>query len=157
MKLAALLIFCISTLAADIVTVTKDIGIEIDHCHPGDVALVYLRPLDPAFALSAGTFETKENILTWLAFTMMPDGTNVAEIRTVCRGVTSEVKAVTFILRRPPPAPKVRFRRLVLEPPTSGPPVPPGMVVALPDDQSRAYVSEQARIQSALRLQHRSQ
>lgn len=138
-------------------TISKDIGLQIDYCHPGDVAIVKLTPLDPAFAMSSGWFTTTNAIVCWQDLSMMPEGTNRMEIRTICRGATSEVRVVTFKLERPPSAPKVRYLRLIVGAPTPGPPVPPGMIVALPDDQSRAYVLEQAGIQAALRRQHRSQ
>ncbi len=111
--------------ALDIGPLTATEGIAIRHCHAHDEALVEF--------VGHGQFETTNALLTLTSppMTMLTNGTYVANIRTVCRGATSEVASVTFTISRPPAAPIVRRGRVATTPPL--PPLPPGLVMPLPN------------------------
>lgn len=128
-----LILLPLSLIAADIVdigVVTDREGIEIHKCHSNDVSLIEVTTKNSAKARESGKFSTTNSTiyLDDVVMTMIPTGTNIFRIRTLCAGSTSEVQSVRFVIRRPVPAPIVvkaeRFPAL--------PPSPPGMAAAMP-------------------------
>lgn len=127
-----LILLPLSLIAADIVdigVVTDREGIEIHKCHSNDVLLIEVFNVNRE-EKKHGSFVTT-NVTLFLndtPMTMIPTGTNIFRIRTLCAGSTSEVQAVRFVIRRPIPTPIVekaeRFPAL--------PPSPPGMAAAMP-------------------------
>lgn len=136
MRAAAIILLALSLGAAEIIdigTLTETEGIGIRGCHPGDQAMVEVVPENPGPSRVGGMFLTTNALLTMKepAMTMVPTGTNLARIRTICQGSTSEVREVRFVIRRLLPAPRVERRSLVAtNPPTL--PLPPGMTETLP-------------------------
>lgn len=132
----------LSVLAADVVdlgVVTETEGIAIRACHEGDRSMIEVVPSNPGPTRRGGFFTTTNSLLTMAdsAMTMIPTGTNVLRIQTVCQGSTSEVREVQFVIRRLLPAPKVsRGRKMAVV--TDFPPLPPGMVLPLPGGHSDA-------------------
>lgn len=107
-------------LTLDIGPITATDGIAIRHCHAQDTALVEF--------VGNGWFKTRDTLLTLQSppMSMLTNGTYVANIRTICRGATSTVTSVRFVISRPPPAP------IVTRGPEVMPPLPPGFSPALP-------------------------
>lgn len=151
MKAAAVILFVLSLAAADIVDVgviTDTEGLAIKTCHPGDIAMVEVIPVNPAPDRVRGFFETTETLLTSKSppMTMAPTGTNIARIRTVCSGSTSEVREVRFVIRREIPAPKVargRVARPVVI--AQYPPLPGGLVMPFPNATNYSSYQEYLR------------
>jgi hypothetical protein len=130
--------------ALDIGPLTAMEGIAIRHCHAGDEALVEF--------VGHGQFETTNALLTLQhpAMTMLTNGAYVANIRTVCRGATSEVSSVKFVISRPPVAPIVKRGRVATTPPL--PPLPPALVMPLPNSTNHAsYQAYLRHLQSGKR------
>lgn len=130
--------------------VTGDIGIEFEMCHPGDEVTIHVVPIPQNEHRREGWFKTSHALLTLGDLTMLPDGTNKFEVRTICRGQTSEVSVAFYNLQRPPPKPKIRRRsltktNLVLQ----FPPMPPGLIPALPDEASRSHAEFMQRLKNA--------
>lgn len=145
MKAAAIILFVLSVCAADIIdvgVVTKEEGIAIRGCHPGDRVLVEVSPAHPDAYHVGGMFVTTNELLTLEhpCMSMVPNGTNLARLRTICAGVTSEVREVRFVIRRPVAAPRVgrgrKFDSLAT------PPLPSGLALALPDGEAMKRFEE---------------
>lgn len=140
--------------------ITADIGIAIEHCHPGDRALIHVEPLHPSPKAVEGWFQTTNALLTLRNLTMVPDGTNIMEIRTVCRGMTSEVSTVMFEIRRTPPAPRVSLRNANPKP-IPIPPLPNGAAMPLPSVplRNQSYDDYHKRVErvEVYAVRHRSQ
>jgi hypothetical protein len=128
-KSAAILLFMLSALAADVIdigVVTDTEGLAIRYCHDGDQAMVEVTPERPGRNRASGIFLTTNELITLRSpvMSMIPSGTNTAAIRTICAGVTSEVSLVRFVVRRPLPAPRVgrsRSKESIPMPPLPGP------------------------------------
>lgn len=142
MRAAALILFVLSIFSGEIVDVgivTETEGIAIRACHEGDRSMIEVVPSNPGPTRRGGFFTTTNSLLTMAepAMTMVPTGTNVLKIQTVCQGSTSEVREVQFVIRRLLPAPKVsRGRKMAVV--TDFPPLPPGLVLPLPGGHSDA-------------------
>lgn len=111
--------------AADIVdlgVITDRDGIEIHKCHTNDLALIDVIHVSPKTNALHGWFETDKPALYLSDLSMIPTGTNIFRVRTLCSGSTSEVAEVTFVIRRP--VPKPTFDKIDRFPPP--PPMPPG-------------------------------
>jgi hypothetical protein len=141
--------------------VSKEVGLALAHCHPGDTALIHVIPIPENEVRRQGWFSTTNDLMTMGDFSMLPSGLNRLEIRPVCRGLTGEVSTVVIDLKRPPPPIKVGSRRV--RPPVSTnsivptrfnasstpdpiplPPMPPGMAssLPLPDEQHGASTNK---------------
>lgn len=143
MKLATLIALLISVCAAEVVNlgeITSARGIGIHNCHPDDVAMVRIQPVHPSETRRGGMFlTTNQTLTTWDApMSMVPRGTNLAIISTICGGSTSEPTVVQFVIKRQAQAPRVKA--VELERPT--PPLPPGLVPALPTNYIRQHRSQ---------------
>lgn len=127
--------------------VSKDVGLQINHCHPGDSAFITVIPIPENDVRCGGMFNTTNTILTLDDLSMLPSGLNRLQIRSVCRGLTGEVSSVVIDLQRPPPPPKLSIRKVRRVAPASPvptrfnttsntsppmPPLPPGMAGMLP-------------------------
>lgn len=137
--------------AQDLGLISESSAIEIKHCHDGDAAAIHV------IGKTEGWFKTTNSVLALKDLSMIPDGTNTFEIQSLCEGRTGAVRVVSFNLKRPPPAPKVLRRSLVRfdSPP---PPIPPGLVMALPGGTNVTYADHRARLERAGREgRHRSQ
>lgn len=140
MKIIVLMVLAILTLLSladeteeEPKAITKDIGLTIEHCHPGDEATVHVIPIPKNPRRVEGWFNTTNSLISLSDLSMLPTGLNRLEIRTICRGMTSEVYSAVFDLQRPPPKPRVG-RKLIHEDTNniSMPPMPPGMAMTLP-------------------------
>lgn len=125
----------------DIGEITPNEGIAIRHCHTNDTAFVEV--------VGHGMFTTDERLMTLKSppMTMIPNGTNIAHIQTICRGMTSEVAVVQFVIRRPVPAPRVGRGTTNV----TLPPMPPGFVMPLPNSRWEASYEAFRRSQSGMR------
>lgn len=114
---ALLLLAC-----AAIGPITDTEGIGIRHCHADDRALIEVQPAHPSPNRVGGWLTTTNHTLFLRDLTMIPSGTNIMRVRTICGGATSEVSEVQFVIHRVVPAPKVGLVR------TFSPalPLPPG-------------------------------
>lgn len=140
--------------------VSKEVGLAIAHCHPGDLALIHVIPIPENETRRQGWFSTTNDLLAMGDFSMLPSGLNRLEIRPVCRGLTGEVSTVVIDLKRPPPPVKVASRRVRTPVSTNSPvpirmaadqtpsipmpPMPAGMAGALPlpDEQHGASTNK---------------
>lgn len=121
-----LILFPLACLAADIVDIgeiTDREGIEIHKCHTNDVSLIEVVTVNRE-ERTHGRFSTTNATIYGddVVMTMVPPGSNIFRIRTICSGSTSDVQAVRFVIRRPIPAPVV----LKAERFPAYPPMPPG-------------------------------
>lgn len=126
-----LILFPLCLLASDIVdvgTITENDGIEIHRCHEGDKVLIEVVHVSPKTNEVNGWFETDKPALYLSDLSMIPNGTNIFQVRTLCSGGTSEVAEVSFVIRRP--IPKPIFAKAQRFPP--GPPSPPGLTLPMP-------------------------
>lgn len=125
----------------DIGVITDREGIEIHKCHPGDVSLIEVTTQNSREERRSGYFTTTNGTIFLTDMSMIPTGTNIFRIRTLCSGSTSEVKAVRFVIRRPIPTPEVakvdRFPVM--------PPMPPGANMPLPDATNLSYSEHRQR------------
>lgn len=124
--------------------VSKEVGLALNHCHPGDPAHITVIPIPENEVRRGGFFTTTNNLLSLRDLSMLPSGLNRLEIRSICRGLTGEVQNVVIDLQRPPPPPKVTSRRVpravtnhvpvraVVTNAPPLPPLPPGMAGAMP-------------------------
>lgn len=152
--------------------VTKDAGLRLTHCHPGDVAWIHVIPLPENENRRGGWFQTTNTVLTLGDCSMLPEGLNRLEVRSICRGMTGEVSTAVIDVQRPPPPPKlgrakirrahtnsvpVRFASAPERPPF--PPTPPGMVMPLPDGATNkiSYHDQQLMQNYYSKLGRRSQ
>lgn len=127
--------------------ITETDGIDIRHCHADDRAAIEVQPVHPSPNRVGGWFTTTNQTLFLRDLSMIPSGTNIMRVRTVCRGSTGEVSEVRFVINRAVPAPRIGIVRL---PPTL--PLPPGFVPALPSaEQDASYAAYRQRIESHLR------
>jgi hypothetical protein len=136
-----LLILC----ATPIITDTD--GLAIHACHDDDRVLVEVVPINTNRI--GGMFVTAKRVLYLRDLTMIPSGTNEFRLRTICDGSTGAVTVVQCVLRRPVPAPSVTVQRT----PLVWPPMPQGMVMALPDatNQFPSYSAYRAKIEAQQR------
>lgn len=93
-------------------------------------------------------YPTTNTVLYLHDLSMIPTGTNQFHIRRIFGGVTSPVTVVQFLIQRPISAPVVlkveRFPML--------PPMPPGMVVPIPEATNHAsYVDWQRAVKEGKR------
>jgi len=140
-----LILFPLALIAAeieDIGIVTDREGIEIHKCHEHDTALIEVRTKNSDKERQSGFFSTTNAALYLNDLSMIPTGTNIFRIRTLCAGSTSEVAQVKFVIRRPIPTPVVlkaeRFPTL--------PPAPPGMAgMPLPGGTNLSYAEMRQR------------
>lgn len=123
-----LLLLPISILAADIIDIgeiTDHEGIEIHKCHTNDVSLIEVATKNSDKERQSGRFSTTNSTIYAddVVMTMIPTGTNIFRIRTLCAGSTSGVFAVQFVIRRPIQTPfATKAERFPAMPPS-----PPGM------------------------------
>ncbi len=131
---------------------TSTNSLEIRHCHADDRAMIEVVPANSN--RYGGMFVTTNAILRLADLSMIPTGTNVFRIRTICAGATSEVQEITVVLRRPIPAPRMA---IVGDLPTL--PMPPGLTPALPGgtNQDASYASYLERMKRVQRGARRSQ
>jgi hypothetical protein len=137
--------------------VSSDLALALSPCHPGDRAVIHVIPIPANDRRSEGGFSTTNNVLTLRDFSMLPDGLNRLEVRRVCRGLTGEVSKVVIDLRRPP-AP-VKFGTVRVKKPSPvplraartppAPPLPPGLVPALPDAQTNRMSYQDSQLMKA--------
>lgn len=153
MNVAALIFCAISLSAADIIDigeVNDSEGIAIRACHTGDRVLIEIEPSNPGPQRRGGSFVTTNRLLTLkdAPMSMVPSGTNVARIRTICAGSTSAVSEVRFAIHRPVAAPRVAHGRRLEQMPM--PPLPFGMVPALPGGTNDSYADYQKRVATVM-------
>lgn len=113
--------------------ITEEIGLVLEHCHSDDSATIHVTPIPKNQQRVEGTFTTTNTLLTLRDLSMLPDGLNRLDIRTVCRGLTSAPSTMVIDLQRPPPKPRIGRRMLsAATNQVSAPPIPPGIFLALP-------------------------
>jgi hypothetical protein len=165
MKLIAFCMFMLSTLGQEITDlgvmtdpvrpVSNSVGLSINHCHPGDRAVIHVIPIPENDVRLGGWFSTTNDVLKMDELSMLPSGLNRLEVWPVCRGLTGEVSHVVIDLQRPPPA--IKFGTVRVNKPASTnspvplrmaaktarewppmPPLPPGMagMMPLPDAET---------------------
>lgn len=143
LKLAVIILFTLAASAGEL-TMTEGVDSEfvIQHCHPGDVAVIRDKN---------GMTITTNAVLRLNDFSMLQNGTNLLTIQTVCSGMTSAPASLVMIIKRTPPAPIVKHRRANLAP-TPEPPIPGGMKMTLPNagDPSVSYAEFRKRIEARL-------
>jgi hypothetical protein len=128
--------------------VTDKIGVTLESCHPGvDEVLVHVIPIPENATRLSGWFKTTNTVLFLKDLSMLPSGLNRLEVQSICRGLTGEVQSAVIDLKRPPPRPKIGSRRApahtnslvpvrLTHPPIPLPPIPPGMVMPLPNAET---------------------
>lgn len=145
--------------------VSADVGLQIKHCHPGDSALVTVTPIPENDNRRGGFFVTTNNLLVLRDLSMLPSGLNRLQIQSICRGMTGEVANVVVDLRRPPPPPKLELMELVkvrrvrpgspvplrssVTNKVPSPPLPPGLVMALPDAETNRMSYKDSQMMKA--------
>lgn len=129
---------------SNIGNISPDSGIAISHCHPGHFVSIHV------YGQTEGWFKTTNDFLTLKDLSMIPDGTNLFEIRSICRGMTSEVSVVQFNLQRPPPKPRIEKRR-VRPYRIPAPPIPSQLVMALPGGTNDTYADYRRRMREGKR------
>jgi hypothetical protein len=151
-----LILFPLCVLAADLNRpriIDTDHALEIQHCHPGDRAILHVQPLpSETDDRRSGWMTTTNTRLGLQELTMFPRGTNLLEIQTVCSGATSPMPlTMLIVIRRPPPPPKVE---LALARPWNipAPPLPGGLTLPLPGavTNHESYKAYRARLDAAL-------
>lgn len=129
-----LILFPLCLFAADIVDIgeiTDRKGIRIYKCHEEDASLIEVITKNSDKERHSGYFSTTNATIfrNDVVIPMIPPGTNLFIVRTLCAGSTSEVNAVVrFVIRRPIPAPVITVAELF----PSYPPMPPGALMPLP-------------------------
>lgn len=135
--------FLLTLLTAQII-LTDSNGLSIHACHADDSVMVEVAPVNTNRL--GGLFVTTNRVLRLRDLSMIPSGTNVFKMRTICAGSTGDVREVTVVLRRPPPMPNVW---LVVD---ALPPLPPGMILPLPNATHHAsYEAYLRRLESGKR------
>lgn len=146
-------------------TITKDIGLGIEICQPDGLVEIHVVPIPRTERRVEGWFNTTNTLLTLTnaAMSMIPSGLVKFEMRSICQGQTGETSVVYLDIVRPPPKVKVSRRLLSKGTNEPVPPLPPGLVPALPDgnDPFQGYSYKQhlwrlEQIQKGRRM-HRSQ
>lgn len=117
----------------DLGVVSDSAGVGIETCHEHDRALVEGIPQHGV----GGMFVTTNRTLFLRDLSMLPSGTNLLRVRTICQGTTGAVSEVRIVIRRPVAAPSV-FRVDLAD----VPPMPPGMVMPLPNAEAVASYAE---------------
>lgn len=141
---ALLLLAC-----ATIGPITETEGIGIRHCHADDRAVIEVQPVHPSPNRVGGWFTTTNHTLFLRDLSMIPNGTNIMRVRTICGGATGEVSEVQFVIHRAVPAPMVGLVRTF----SPSVPLPPGLVPALPGGTNRdaSYAAYRQRVESGKR------
>lgn len=144
-------ILCLTVAAQDapfdLGVITDKDGIEIHRCHTNDTAFIEVIHVTSKTNHLHGWFETDKPALYLSDLSMIPTGTNIFRVRTLCSGSTSEVSQVKFVIRRAIPKPTLgkaeRFPIL--------PPMPPGFTGPLPSGTNDVYSDFVRRLESGKR------
>lgn len=120
----------LTTILSAQIILTDTNGLTIHACHDDDAVMVEVQPLNPNRV--GGIFLTTNRVLRLRDLSMLPSGTNLLKMRTICAGSTSDVREATVVLRRPVPMPRIGVMTDAL------PPMPPGFVMPLPNSTNHA-------------------
>lgn len=140
----ALLILSAQVLDVGVLTATN--GIEIAHCHAGDPARIHVVPVHPETNRVGGWWTTTNCVIRLRDLSMIPNGTNVMEIRTLCNLSTSQPVFVRFIILRTPKPPRVALWTM---PEDWNPPSPWSQ--PLPGGVNDSYAQFMERVESGKR------
>jgi hypothetical protein len=143
--------------------VSARMGITLESCHPGvDEVLIHVIPIPENDVRRGGWFKTTNTALFLKDFSMLPSGLNRLETQAICRGLTGEVRSIVIDLQRPPPPVKVAsvrapantnspvpVRFAARPPQIQSPPLPPGMVMPLPDAETNRMSYKDSQLMKA--------